>query len=220
MSTLPQFAAVCAANRSTYCCLGVGMHACSWRVHAESAATMGWLFGSEPWRLPPTHIYFLSAFFHLVKPWVTKWRQRDTALRTLSGGQSSNLVVNDVRLNQHCKVLALEGRARWDVTINPWPLAQWCTCLGVPAWNSRDLLVRLRAKHHYVWVYTPSCDSVGHFSHYFAVFGSETGFAFNVATTVIYKTTLKNSQATLFAAWSACLKNNSRTVSLFYPDVL
>lgn len=69
--------------------------------------------------------------------------------------QSSNLVVNNARLNQLLKVMAPEARAGWDITINPWPLAQWCRCLWVPAWNACDLSV---CKAHCFW--TPFCEWV------------------------------------------------------------
>lgn len=57
----------------------------------------------------------------------------------LCGRMGSNLAVTNVRLNQQLKVMALEARAGWDITINIWPLAQWYMCLWVPAWNACDL---------------------------------------------------------------------------------
>lgn len=53
--------------------------------------------------------------------------------------RSGNLVVSNARLNQQLKVMAPEAREGWDITINLWPLAQWCMCLWVPAQNACDL---------------------------------------------------------------------------------
>lgn len=50
----------------------------------------------------------------------------------LCGRMGGNLAVNNVRLNQQLKVMALEARAGWDITINIWPLAQWYMCLWLP----------------------------------------------------------------------------------------
>lgn len=57
----------------------------------------------------------------------------------LCGRMGSNLVVSNVSLNQQLKVIALEARAEWDITINIWPLAQWYMGLWVLAWNACDL---------------------------------------------------------------------------------